>query len=101
MLCATQRHQVPDFKPNHDDSDLAAEYGREVLFEVIFIGNAVKVTAIDAETGVETSIIGPPTLTQYSMKANAMRKLAAVLAKLESDPDGCDPPPRRKPGWYV
>lgn len=92
---------MPDFKPNQDDTDLAAEYGREVLFEVIFIGNAVKVTAIDAETGVEASIIGPPTLTQYSMKANAVRKLIAVLAKLEADPDGDDPPPRRKPGWYA
>jgi hypothetical protein len=93
---------MTDFKQNSGD-DLEARYaGREVLFEVISIGNAVKVIAIDPITGLEASIVGSPTMTAYSLKANAMRKLFSVLAKIEAgdDDDGPSPPPR-KPGTYA
>lgn len=92
------------FKFDDESSfDPQAEYGREVLFEVIFIGNVAKVTAIDVETGVEVSIIGPPNATQYSLKMNAMRKLLSVLNKMHSEAepqnDWLNPP--GKPGRYA
>ncbi|MBL8643102.1 MAG: hypothetical protein JNK21_04145 [Rhodospirillaceae bacterium] len=90
------------FKPYDDESDaIAAQYGREVLFEVILMGNTAKVTAIDADTGLEVSIIAPANATSYTLKMNAMRKLEAALAKAEAEaaePGGRHP---RRPGRYA
>lgn len=58
----------------------------EVLFEFKRIGNAVKVTAIDAETGTEISIQAPAGLSQKSMQQNAMAKLRYVLSKKKGEP---------------
>lgn len=57
--------------------------GREVLFELTRIGNAVKVTAVDAKTGVEASIVGAPTMGEEMLKRNALRKLEYVLKRRE------------------
>ena len=54
----------------------------QVLFELIAIGNAVKVSAIDPVTNVEVSLVGPVTASSYSLKMNALRKLKARLRKL-------------------
>jgi hypothetical protein len=99
---------MPQFKPNPDDADenlgLTPEYGREVLFEVVFVGNLVKVTAVDAQTGVEATIVGLPTMTQYSLRMNAVRKLARVMARVEGTADD-DPAPTQprytRPGRYA
>ena len=56
----------------------------EVFFEFVRVGNSVKVTAIDAETGKEAVIVGMPTLSRYSLEQAALRKLQRLLAKPES-----------------
>lgn len=55
--------------------------GREVYLEFKPVGNVVKVTAIDAATGIEASISGPKTTPEYILKANAGKRLAYVLRK--------------------
>jgi hypothetical protein len=54
---------------------------REVYFEFIAIGHAVKVTAIDSATAVEVSVMGPATASQADLKQLALQKLKARLAR--------------------
>ncbi len=54
---------------------------REVIFEFIRIGGAVKVTAVDGATGIEASIVGNPAAGETALKRLARRKLDYVLAK--------------------
>jgi hypothetical protein len=54
---------------------------REVLFEFIPIGNAVKVTATDSPTLTEISVICPARVSRKDMQALALRRLDAFLAK--------------------
>lgn len=53
----------------------------EVLFEFITRGNATRCAAIDAATGVEVVVVGPPTAIDTQLKAAALRKLRAKLAR--------------------
>ncbi len=53
----------------------------EVLIEIQQIGNAVKVAAIDPETLIEVSIVGPPSAGEGALTRAAVRKLAYVLEK--------------------
>ena len=46
---------------------------REVYFEFIAIGNAVKVTAIDSLTGIEVSIMGPASAAQADLSNSRCR----------------------------
>jgi hypothetical protein len=55
--------------------------GREVLVELQQIGNAVKVTAIDPETLVEVSIMGPTSVGEQILKHNVIKKLNYVISK--------------------
>ncbi|MBI1244141.1 MAG: hypothetical protein GC202_03970 [Alphaproteobacteria bacterium] len=57
---------------------------RETLFEFHRIGAFVKVTAIDAETGVEVSIVGPASANEALLSANARRKLDAALRRRDN-----------------
>jgi hypothetical protein len=54
---------------------------REVIFEFVRVGQAVKVSAIDAATGTEVSIVGDPTVSEAALKRLAERKLDYVLAR--------------------
>jgi Domain of unknown function (DUF6898) len=54
---------------------------KEVLIEMIQVGNAVKVTAIDPVSGIEASIVGSPSMSEEILKRNAVRKLNYVLKK--------------------
>lgn len=54
---------------------------REVLIEFQQVGNAVKVTAVDTETMVEVSTMGPASVGEETLKRNAINKLNYVLAK--------------------
>jgi hypothetical protein len=54
---------------------------REILIEFVVDGNAVKATAIDAETGVEASIVGPAGAARQALAQGAVRKLKYVLEK--------------------
>jgi hypothetical protein len=54
---------------------------RQVLIELQQIGNVVKVTAIDAVTGIEVSIVGDPRYGVETLKRTAARKLSYVMQK--------------------
>ena len=58
----------------------------EVIFEFVQHGASVKVTAMDPETLVEVSIVGPASAGQATLKAAALNKLKYVLAKRRQDP---------------
>lgn len=53
----------------------------EVYFEFYPIGRQVKVTAIDATTGIEVIVIGPVQATQADLQQLALRKLMRRLAE--------------------
>lgn len=59
---------------------------REVLFEFRRIGNYVKVSAIDAESGLEVSIVGDAAAGEARLKMTAVKKLEYVLAKQANQP---------------
>ncbi|HEY3919809.1 MAG TPA: hypothetical protein VGL83_18610 [Stellaceae bacterium] len=52
---------------------------REVIFEFIRVGAALKVTAVDAETGIEASIVGDPNADEASLRRVAKQKLDYVM----------------------
>ena len=55
--------------------------GREVIFEFYRLGNTTKVTAVDPETMVEVSIVGPSSSSAATLRQAALRKLEYVLAR--------------------
>ena len=60
---------------------MAQENRGDVLIEMIQVGNAVKVTAVDTITGIEVSIVGAPSICEEILKRNAVNKLEYVLRK--------------------
>ena len=54
---------------------------REVIFEFVRMGHAVKVSAIDTATGTEVSMVGDPSVGEAALKRLAARKLDYVLAR--------------------
>jgi hypothetical protein len=54
---------------------------REVIFEFVSIGNAVKVTAVDVESGIEAVVVGDLAAGEPALKRLAKRKLDYVMAK--------------------
>lgn len=54
---------------------------RDVIFEFVRVGHAVKVSAIDPAAGAEVSIVGDPTVGEAALKRLAERKLEYVLAR--------------------
>lgn len=57
----------------------------EAYVEFKQVGQAMKVTAVDAETGIEVVIMGPLTATPNDLKRVAIRKLKAQLGKSSAD----------------
>lgn len=57
---------------------------REVYFEFVAIGNAVKVTAIDSLTGIEVSAVGPASAAQADLQQLALQKLKMRLKREQS-----------------
>jgi len=55
--------------------------GREIYVEFIVLGNSVKATAIDPETGLEASIVGPDSAPRSLLAENARKKLDYVKTK--------------------
>lgn len=51
----------------------------EVYFEYVAIGGSVKVSALDATTGVEVSIVGPTNAARADLERLALRKLERRL----------------------
>jgi uncharacterized protein DUF6898 len=54
---------------------------REVIFEFLRIGAAMKVTAIDTATGVEVSMVGDPNAGQETLRRLAVQKLDYVMSR--------------------
>ena len=57
--------------------------GKEIYVEFVIMGNTVKVAAIDSESGLEASVIGPAGAPRIAMADAARRKLE-YLAKKKS-----------------
>jgi hypothetical protein len=60
---------------------VAADGKREILLEFVSLGGSVKVTAIDAATGTEASIVGPTSAPRSTLEAAAVQKLRYVMNK--------------------
>ena len=54
---------------------------REIYYEFKTIGSVVRVAAIDAETGLEVVIVGPPSAGIAALERAARAKLLAQLAR--------------------
>lgn len=54
---------------------------REVIYEFLRVGGAVKVTAVDGATGTEATIIGDPSAGEAALKRLARQKLDYVLKR--------------------
>ena len=62
---------------------MAERHGHEVLIELMQVGNAVKVTAVDPVTHTEVSIVGSASDSEDVLKRNAVRKLNYVLRRAQ------------------
>ncbi len=62
-----------------EEGSLAEE--REVIYEFLRRGAAVKVTAVDAATGIEATIIGDPAAGEAALMRLARQKLDYVMGK--------------------
>ena len=60
-------------------SAMKPEGTNDVYFEFVAIGRNVKVSAIDAATGTEVSIMGPASASQADLQRLALQKLVARL----------------------
>ena len=54
---------------------------REIIIEFYPVGNAVKVSAMDAQSLTEVSIQGPLDAGEETLKHNALKRLEYVLRK--------------------
>lgn len=55
--------------------------GKEIYVEFVVMGNTVKVTAVDSESGLEASIVGPAGAPRAALAEAARRKLEYVAKK--------------------
>jgi hypothetical protein len=55
--------------------------GNEIFVEFVVQGSVVKVTAIDAKSGKEASIMGPAGAARAALTDAAVRKLRYVMAR--------------------
>ena len=55
--------------------------GREVIIEMIPIGNYVQVKAMDSKTLTEVTTQGPRSTPETTLRRNAIRRLEYVLKK--------------------
>jgi hypothetical protein len=60
--------------------------GGSVIFEFSAVGNAVKVCAVDPDTGLEVSIVGPANAGEEALRRTAMAKLRYMLDKQQPAP---------------
>ena len=57
-----------------------------VYFELMVIGGSAKMVAVDANTGVEVTVIGPANAAQADLKRLALAKLKARIAREQARP---------------
>ena len=53
----------------------------EIFVEFVILGNSLKATAIDPQTGLEATVIGPANAPQSAMAQAARRKLEFLKNK--------------------
>lgn len=63
---------------------MAGAAGREVLFEVQRVGRAMRVTAVDAATGIEATVVGDGVAGEMPLRRLALRKLDRLMARQPS-----------------
>lgn len=89
----------PDRPDDGADKDDSAGARKEFYVEYKQVGQAMKVTAVDAETGVEVVIMGPISAAQTHLQKIAIQKLEMQLKK-HSEPSDEEPQaPDPKKGW--
>lgn len=54
---------------------------REIIFEFLRIGAALKVTAVDVASGIEASMVGDPNAGQETLRRLAKQKLDYVMGR--------------------
>jgi len=54
---------------------------KEIFVEFVMLGNTVKATAIDPDSGLEASIVGPASAPRSILAENARRKLEYLKSK--------------------
>ena len=54
---------------------------KEIFVEFVMLGNTVKATAIDPDTGLEASIVGPANAPRSTLAEAARKKLEYVQKK--------------------
>jgi hypothetical protein len=54
---------------------------KEIFVEFVILGNSVKATAIDPESGLEASVVGPAGAPRAAMAQAARNKLNYVAKK--------------------
>lgn len=91
----------PDQSDEGADKDDRAVARKEIYIEYKQIGQAMKVTAIDAETGMEVVIMGPASAAQAHLQKIAVQKLEMQLKKHSEQPDEEPQPPEPKKGWIA
>ncbi len=60
---------------------------KKYLIEFHTVGNSVKVSAIDPDSLLEVSIVGPFTVSEAELSRLAVRKLEYVMRKRTERPD--------------
>jgi hypothetical protein len=59
--------------------------GRGIILEIMRMGNAQKVTAVDEATGTEVSFIAPLTASRLQIERLAQAKIAYVVNRKSAD----------------
>jgi hypothetical protein len=55
--------------------------GKEIFVEFVILGNSLKATAIDPDSGLEASVIGPANAPHHAMAEAARNKLNYMARK--------------------
>lgn len=91
----------PDKLDDNQGKDDSAGARKEIYIEYKQIGQAIKVTAIDAETGLEAVIMGPASAAQTHLQKIAVQKLEMQLKKQSEQIEEDAPRPDSKKGWIA
>ena len=57
----------------------------DVYLEFVYLGSYVKVAAIDAESGLEVSIVGPLSTPSVELEKLALKKLEFVRRRAQAE----------------
>lgn len=91
----------PDEPDKPEDNGGSADKRNEIYIEYKQVGQAMKVTAICAETGLEVVIMGPASAAHTHLQKIAVQKLEMQLKKEADQPDEEPPDPDPKKGWIA